>query len=562
MGALTDLVEQGSTPAAWACSCPACAGTSEQDGGGGAGGVTPGDFARTPTDNAFAYVASANAQGSGGQVAPLMAGSKWSAVDAASGRTVITYSFADPGSSVFSGTDASDFAKTLSAFSQADRQMTRELLQKIAQVCNVQFVEVADNAAQCGAIRYAYSDQPTTLKFAGYAFYPSSTAAGGNVWIATAQAAAQWDFYRPDLVLHETLHAMGLKHPFSGDTVLASDQDIIPNTVMSYSPLAGSSTGSLSSYPAEPMAFDIAALQYLYGASGQASGDDVYDLAGAQWQGGFHTLWDAGGRDTLDASRIGHGVSLDLHAGAHSDIGVTVTAQALRADGSTQATTYHGTFTVAPGAQIENAIGTAGADRIVGNELANRIAGGAGDDTIDGAEGIDTAVYAGSRAQFEVQAQGATTVVRDLRGGDGTDTLANVERLQFSDGGLALDLDGNAGVAAKVLGVVFGKAALANPDSVATELAIADSGVTVEAMAQLAVDGRLGVGASHTAVVDLLFTNLTGHGPSAAEAAPFVAMLDHGMSAGALAALAADHPLNAINIGLVGLAATGLAYAA
>ena len=566
MGTLTDLVEQGANGGLWACPCPACAAAAQHgqptDAGGGAGGATPGDFARAPTDNAFAYVAQASAQGSGDQVASLMAGSKWSSVDGATGRTIVTYSFADPTTSVFSGTDAASFAKTLKAFSQADRDMTRQLLDKIAAVCNVQFVEVADNAAQCGAIRYGYSDQPTSMNFAGYAFYPSSTTAGGNVWIASSQASAQWDFYRPDLVLHETLHAMGLKHPFSGGTVLASEQDIIPNTVMSYSPVSGGTSGSLSSYPAEPMAFDIAALQYLYGASSLAAGDDVYDLSSAVYQSGFHTLWDSGGRDTLDASGIRHGVQLDLHAGGHSDIGGAVTAQAYKADGSAVATTYHATFSIANAAQVENAVGTAWADGIIGNELGNRVVGGGGDDMIDGAEGVDTAVYAGSRAQFQITHAGKAATVKDTRGIEGTDTLSNVERLKFADGALALDLDGHAGTVAKVLGAVFGAGAVASPELVAVGLAVEDAGnFGTEQLAQLAVNARLGAGASNAAVVDLLFTNLVGHAPSAAEAAPFVQMLEHGTSAGALAAMAAEHPLNLGHIDLVGLSATGLAYA-
>lgn len=529
---------------------------------GGAGGATPGDFARTPTDNAFAYVAQTPSAGSGGTVSPLMAGSKWSSVDAASGKTIITYSFADPASSVFNSVDAADFARTLGAFSAADRQVTRQVLEKIAAVCNVQFVEVADNAAQCGQVRYAYSDQPEAMEFAGYAFYPSSTAIGGNVWLATEQAAGQWDFYRPDLVLHETLHALGLKHPFSGDSVLASDQDIIPNTVMSYSPLAGSSSGSLSSYPGEPMAYDVAALQYLYGASSANTGNDVYDLASAAWQGGFHTLWDAGGRDTLDARNLAHGATLDLRAGVGSDIGSAVTAQATRPDGSVATTVYHGTFTVAAGATIEDAVGTAFADGITGNAGANRITGGGGNDRIDGEEGVDTAVFSGVRSAFTVTHAGNTTEVRDLAGAEGTDTLANVERLKFADTGLALDLDGNAGAVAELLGAVFGAASVSNTTFAAVGLSMMDGGMTKATLAEQALNLRLGGDAGHAAVVDLLFTNLTGHAPNASEAAPFLDMLDHGTTAGALAVMAAEHPLNLGAIDLVGLSAHGLAYAA
>ena len=47
-----------------------------------------------------------------------------------------------------------------------------------------------------------------------------------------------------------------------------------------------------------------------------------------------------------------------------------------------------------------------------------------------------------------------------------TDTLVNVERIQFSDTSLALDISGNAGQAAKILGAVFGPASVKDSDPV------------------------------------------------------------------------------------------------
>lgn len=569
MGALTDLVEQGSTPVAWACSCPACAGAAALQHGG-AGGSTPGDFARTPTDNAFAYVAQTPTQTSNGSVAPLMAGSKWSSVDGASGKTIITYSFADPRSSVFNSADATDFARTMKAFSDVDKQTTRQVLDKIAAVCNVQFVEVADNAAQCGQVRYAYSDQPTAMNFAGYAFYPSSTAIGGNVWIASTQSEAKWDFYRPDLILHETLHAIGLKHPFSGTATLAPDQDIIPNTVMSYSPVAGSSSGSLSSYPGEPMAYDVAALQYLYGAASTNTSDNTYDLR--DFQSGFRTLWDAGGNDTLDASGIARGVTLDLRAGGHSDIGATVTAQAMRSDGSSASVAYNSTFTLADGVVMENAIGSAYADRIVGNDAANRLGGGAGNDTLqggagddvlDGGSGIDTAAYAGHRASFTLTHSGADVIVRDTAGAEGTDRLVGVERLKFADGAIALDIDGNAGTAAKILGLVFGAAALGDGARVGAALSALDGGASAADLAQAVINTRLGAAHSHQQVSELLVAGLLGDTANTALVEVVTGLLDSGfVSEGLLGVVASNLPMNQDHVGLVGLAATGLAYTA
>ena len=61
-------------------------------------------------------------------------------------------------------------------------------------------------------------------------------------------------------------------------------------------------------------------------------------------------------------------------------------------------------------------------------------------------------------------------------------------------------------------------------------------------------------------IVSLLWTNVIGTKPTAADTQPFIAMLENGMSAGALAHLAADTSFNTMNINLVGLAQTGIEY--
>ena len=55
-------------------------------------------------------------------------------------------------------------------------------------------------------------------------------------------------------------------------------------------------------------------------------------------------------------------------------------------------------------------------------------------------------------------------------------------------------------------------------------------------------------------------TNVIGTKPTTADKAPFIALLENGMTAGALAHLAADSSFNTTNINLVGLAQTGIEY--
>ena len=91
----------------------------------------------------------------------------------------------------------------------------------------------------------------------------------------------------------------------------------------------------------------------------------------------------------------------------------------------------------------------------------------AGHDTIDGGLGIDTVVYRSSRDSYqitqrisdtskrliEVQATNAPLITPPALK---RDELTDIERLQFSDIGLAIDMDFNAGLAVKLLHLVFG----------------------------------------------------------------------------------------------------------
>ena len=53
--------------------------------------------------------------------------------------------------------------------------------------------------------------------------------------------------------------------------------------------------------------------------------------------------------------------------------------------------------------------------------------------------------------------------IKNLATNNDFDILKNIERLKFIDTSIALDLDSNAGVAAKVMGAVLGKASIKNP---------------------------------------------------------------------------------------------------
>lgn len=502
--------------------------------------------------------------------AALMAGSRWAPQDG-SNQTFISYSFADSGAG-FSAA-ASPFADRMSALSAADRETTREVLANIEAVCNVHFVEVEDTGASHGVLRYAYSQRPNDMGYAGYAFYPSESDIGGDIWIGQAQAGPEWDHYRPGLILHETLHALGLKHPFEGGETMDVHQDIIPNTVMSYSPVEGNRSGSMSRYPSEPMPLDIQALQALYGAATHNTEGTLYDVSSDAFQNNFRVIWDSSGTDTLDASRVANGVSLDLAPGAASTVGLTVHAFAYSGAGASRTvshSTYEETLRIDATTWIENATGSAHDDVLTGNVLDNLLSGGAGNDSLRGGSGNDillggagqdTAHYLGTRAGFQIGRMADGYRVTDRNGTEGTDLARGVERLAFADRHVALDLDGNAGLAAKILAAVVGTAALQNASHVGRVLAQLDNGKSAHQVADYVIDAALGVPHTHESFVALLYANVTGAAPGSDDLAHYTRLLDTGMATqSSLALLAAQGGANLARIDLVGLADHGLEY--
>ena len=206
-----------------------------------------------------------------------------------------------------------------------------------------------------------------------------------------------------------------------------------------------------------------------------------------------------------------------------------------------------------------NVTGTSASDNLYGNYQANVISGLGGNDTLDGGLGIDIATYTNAKSNFLLNFTSLSNrSLTDVSGSQGIDTLVSIERLKFSDTSLAIDLEGNAGITAKILGAVFGKESLTNKTYVGIGLSFLDAGWSYDNLAGLALDAA---GAkTNEQIVSLLWTNVIGTKPTDADKAPFIALLVNGTTAGALAHLAADTSFNTTNINLVGLAQTGIEY--
>ncbi len=449
-------------------------------------------------------------------------------------HTAITYSFMTQ-APISGGEGGTGFV----AFNLQQQQILRDVLYVLQQQTGLSFAEVAGDGGQ---LRFGINQQANTR---GYSYLPDAfkgDARAGDVWLdvetGNVMKPGQEGYY---VLLHELAHALGLQHPLSdtdvsGATVLAKDLAIPTNTLM----LDLSMSASGGAWPTWFGSFDLQALRALYGSRTYASGHDVYSVLDAS---GPLTIVDDGGVDTLDASAVSMSVSIDLHPGKSSSVGSGLDGMAKRNNVS-----------IAGSSVIENAIGSAYDDVIIGNAANNTITFTGGNDIVDGEVGMDVLRVWSNATGFKVQKDSATKYwnLEALNNEGGSAELRNLERIMFADTGWALDSGENesAGRVAKILGAIFGKEGLANMAYRGIGMFYFDTGMSYEALTLLALDARVGPGASREVVAQLLQANVPGYAinPGAFS------------STTAMAIDAQESALNEAMVDVVGLANAGLPY--
>ena len=200
-----------------------------------------------------------------------------------------------------------------------------------------------------------------------------------------------------------------------------------------------------------------------------------------------------------------------------------------------------------------------------GSEGDDSLAGFGGDDVLKGDGGIDTAHYRGPRADYQLSPADNGWHVADRGARDGTDRLEGIERLRFSDGAVALDLDGHAGTVARLIATLFGPAQVDRADLVGIGLGLLDDGMSEATLASLAAASSLfaDMAGSHddAAFVRQVHRNVTGVEPDSATLQHYTGLLASGTETqGSLALWVSQTDLVAQRIDLVGLAGSGIAY--
>ncbi len=356
---------------------------------------------------------------------------------------IITYSFYENPAVPYVGTE------TVRPVSEGIKRNVRQIFSDLERSLPVRFVEVTETTSTVGAIRYLLSEGEGD-PFYAYTYYPGPTI-GGDVYLSRAIAdanetgfAAALGSYGYRALLHETLHALGLKHPGNYDAgggaasppYLTPAADNSTNTIMSYN--------TAGFYETTPMILDRQALQYLYGASANAAAATTYEFTtlahyrvgktefGDRQRLTKQTISDGGGEDTVDFSRLGivRDHRFDLRPGGFLTAQSAYNTQSYR-DLATKAQFFTSEYGVALSNDtlIENIVNSTGNDFIIANAAANKFLGyrlghRSGNDVIAQSDVADRVVL-----QDYVLADLAVTVSNDellIRlAGDGTLRILN-----------------------------------------------------------------------------------------------------------------------------------------
>ena len=146
-------------------------------------------------------------------------------------------------------------------------------------------------------------------------------------------------------------------------------------------------------------------------------------------------------------------------------------------------------------------------DKTVSLVVNDTFKGQPGIDFFDGGLGQDTLVYSGPIERYNIQKSGNRYVVSEPTGSDDTDYLSNIERLQFSNGKLALDLDGNAGDAARLIGTLLGPSYVKDKALAGLVIGLLDQNYSSEAIASMGLGTSMYLGLAGSASNDLNFSS-------------------------------------------------------
>lgn len=203
---------------------------------------------------------------------------------------------------------------------------------------------------------------------------------------------------------------------------------------------------------------------------------------------------------------------------------------------------------------IENAVGSNYNDKLRGNLFNN---------SLDGGGGVDIAYFTGTHADYKITINNVSTksVIDGIQNRDGQDTLINIERIGFSNGNIAYDIDGNAGQAYRIYQAAFDR----KPDlaGLGGWIAELDKGTALQTVAKGFINSAefqalYGSSPSNATFVDALYLNVLHRPGEKAGVDGWISSLNNGMSKEQVLVGFSESPENQKNV--IGSIQNGIEY--